>query len=109
RRLADPQARRGLFARGPGRGRGSAPGVPRRRDVHAILRRYQHGGLFGGITRNLYLGPSRALDELHVTARAEASGAPVPHVLCLALWPAAGSFWSALIGTREERGARDLC
>src|SRR5262249_14763984 len=24
-------------------------------------------------------------------------------------WPAAGPFWSALIGTREERGARDLC
>jgi serine/threonine protein kinase len=29
-------------------------------------------------------------------------------VLCLALWPAFGPFWSALIGTREERGARDL-
>lgn len=108
-RLADPDARRRLFARAPKRGRGAAPSVSLRRDVHTILRRYQHGGLFGGITRNLYLGPSRALDELHVTARAEASGAPVPHVLCLALWPAAGPFWSALIGTREERGARDLC
>jgi 3-deoxy-D-manno-octulosonic acid kinase len=107
-RLADPEARRRLFARAPKRGRGAAPSVSLRRDVHAILRRYQHGGLFGGITRNLYLGPSRALDELHVTARAEAQGAPVPHVLCLALWPAAGPFWSALIGTREERGARDL-
>jgi len=107
-RLADPDARRRLFARAPKRGRGAAPSVSLRRDVHAILRRYQHGGLFGSITKNLYLGPSRALDELHVTARAEASGAPVPHVLCLALWPAAGPFWSALIGTREERGARDL-
>ena len=108
-RLADPDARRRLFARAPKRGRGAAPSVSLRRDVHTILRRYQHGGLFGGITRNLYLGPSRALDELHVTSRAESSGAPVPHVLCLALWPAAGPFWSALIGTREERGARDLC
>jgi 3-deoxy-D-manno-octulosonic acid kinase len=107
-RLADPDARKRLFARAPKRGRGAAPSVSLRRDAHVVLRRYQHGGLFRGITRALYLGPSRALDELHVTARAEASGAPVPHVICLALWPAAGPFWSALIGTREERGARDL-
>lgn len=107
-RLADPRARKRLFARAPMRGRGAAPSVPLRRDVSVILRRYQHGGLFGGLTGMLHLGPSRALEELHVTARAEASGAPVPHVVCLALWPAAGPFWSALIGTREERDARDL-
>ena len=107
-RLADPQARKRLFARAPRRGRGAAPSVGLRRDVSVILRRYQHGGVFGGFTGMLHFGPSRALEELHVTARAEASGAPVPHVVCLALWPAAGPFWSALIGTREERGARDL-
>jgi len=107
-RLADPEARKRLFARAPKRGRGAVPSVALRRDTHVVLRRYQHGGLFGGLTGALYLGPSRALDELHVTARAEALGAPVPHVLCLALWPAAGPFWSALIGTREERAARDL-
>jgi 3-deoxy-D-manno-octulosonic acid kinase len=107
-RLADPDARKRLFARAPKRGRGAVPSVSLRRDAHVILRRYQHGGLLGGLTGSLYLGPSRALDELHVTARAEALGAPVPRVLCLALWPAAGPFWSALIGTREERGARDL-
>jgi 3-deoxy-D-manno-octulosonic acid kinase len=107
-RLADPNTRKRLFARAPRRGRGAVPSVSLRRDAHVVLRRYQHGGLFGGVTGSLYLGPSRALDELHVTARAEAMGAPVPHVLCLVLWPAAGPFWSALIGTREERGARDL-
>jgi len=107
-RLADPDARKRLFSRAPRRGRGAAPSVALRRDVSVILRRYQHGGVFGGFTGLLHLGPSRALDELRVTARAEASGAPVPHVICLALWPAAGPFWSALIGTREERGARDL-
>jgi 3-deoxy-D-manno-octulosonic acid kinase len=107
-RLADPDARKRLFARAPKRGRGSVPSVSLRRDAHVVLRRYQHGGLLGGLTGSLYLGPSRAVSELHVTARAEALGAPVPHVLCLALWPAAGPFWSALIGTREERSARDL-
>jgi len=107
-RLADPEARKRLFVRAPRRGRGAVPSVSLRRDTHVVLRRYQHGGLFGGITGSLYLGPARALEELHVTARAESMGAPVPHVLCLALWPAVGPFWSALIGTREERGARDL-
>lgn len=107
-RLADPGARKRLFSRAPRRGRGGAPSVALGRDVSVILRRYQHGGMLGGFTGMLHLGPSRALQELHVTARAEASGAPVPHVVCLALWPAAGPFWSALIGTREERGARDL-
>ncbi len=107
-RLADPRARKRLFSRAPRRGRGAAPSIELRRDVSVILRRYQHGGLLGGLTGMLHLGPSRALKELHVTARAEASGAPVPHVVCLALWPAAGPLWSALIGTREERGARDL-
>ncbi|HTO52087.1 MAG TPA: lipopolysaccharide kinase InaA family protein [Myxococcota bacterium] len=107
-RLADAEARKRLFVRAPRRGRGAVPSVSLRRDTHVVLRRYQHGGLLGGITGSLYLGPGRALEELHVTARAEAQGAPVPHVLCLALWPALGPFWSALIGTREERGARDL-
>jgi 3-deoxy-D-manno-octulosonic acid kinase len=107
-RLADADARRRLFARAPTRGRGAAPSVPLRRDVSMILRRYQHGGLLGRFTGMLHWGPSRALLELRVTARAEAAGAPVPHVVCLALWPAAGPFWSALIGTREERGATDL-
>jgi lipopolysaccharide export system permease protein len=86
-RLANPRARRRLFARAPKRGRGAAPSIPLRGDVSVILRRYQHGGLFGGLTGMLHLGPSRALEELHVTARAEASGAPVPHVVCLALSP----------------------
>jgi 3-deoxy-D-manno-octulosonic acid kinase len=107
-RLADPDARKRMFARAPSRGRGAVPSVPLRRDVSVILRRYQHGGLFGRLTGMLHWGPSRALLELRVTARAEAAGAPVPHVACLVLWPAAGPFWSALIGTREERGATDL-
>jgi 3-deoxy-D-manno-octulosonic acid kinase len=48
------------------------------------------------------------MTELTVTARAEEARAPVPHVLCVVLWPLAGPFWSALIGTREEPQAEDL-
>ena len=107
-RLADASVRRTLFQRAPVRGRGSTPRLTLGDDLAVVLRRYRHGGLLGRITGALYLGPERALSELRVTAQAEASGAPVPHVLCLALWPVAGPLWSAMIGTREEVDARDL-
>lgn len=107
-RLADPAARERLFARAPVRGRGAAPSVPITSAQSMILRRYRHGGLLGALTGALYLGPGRALAELRVAARAESLGAPVPHVVCLVLWPVWGPFWSALIGTREERAARTL-
>jgi 3-deoxy-D-manno-octulosonic acid kinase len=107
-RLADPSARRGYFSRAKRRGRGAAPLVPLRDGASVVLRRYRHGGLLGWLTGTLLLGPSRALSELDVTARAEASGAPVPRVLCLVLWPRWGPFWSAVIGTREEPEAEEL-
>ena len=107
-RLADPSMRRALFARAPRRGRGEAPSVELGGGAAMVLRRYRHGGLLAALAGTLFLGPARPLQELRVTARAEASGAPVPRVLCLVLWPVGGPFWSALIGTREERPARDL-
>lgn len=107
-RLADPAVRQALFARAARRGRGATPSVAVSPDQRMVLRRYQHGGTLAGLTGKRFLGPSRALQELEVTARAEASGAPVPHVLCLVLWPVWGPLWSALIGTREESQVEDL-
>jgi hypothetical protein len=107
-RLAEPGVRQSLFASAPRRGRASAPSVIVTPDIHMVLRRYRHGGLFGRITGPLYLGPARALTELDVTVRAENAGAPVPHVVCLILWPVLGPLWGAVIGTREERNATDL-
>ena len=107
-RLADARVRQGLFARAPRRGRGSAPSVELAGGRSLVLRRYRHGGLFAPLSRTLFLGPQRPLRELSVTARAEASGAPVPHVMCLVLWPVLGPLWSAVIGTHEVRPARDL-
>jgi len=107
-RLADPASRRAMFASGPRRGRGAAPSVTVTPDLSIVLRRYRHGGLLGKLTGSLFLGPARALTELKVTTRAERAGAPVPHVACLVLWPVVGPFWSAVIGTREERRATQL-
>jgi 3-deoxy-D-manno-octulosonic acid kinase len=107
-RLADAGTRDALFARAPRRGRGAVPSVALSDGTSLVLRRYRHGGLLGRLTGALYLGPARALAELRVTARAEELGAPVPHVLCLVLWPILGPLWSAVIGTREETQAIDL-
>ncbi len=107
-RLADPGVRRSLFARAPRRGRGTAPSVELNATTSVVLRRYRHGGLLARLTGALFLGVQRPLRELNVTSRAEASGAPVPHVLCLVLWPVLGPLWSAVIGTREERPAEEL-
>ena len=107
-RLADAEKREQLFARAPRRGRGNAPSVELNPRESIVLRRYRHGGLLGWLTGPLFWGPGRPLEELRVTARAEASGAPVPSVLCMIAWPVFGPFWSAIIGTREERTAHDL-
>ena len=107
-RLADASVREALFASAPRRGRGTAPTVSLSPDSAVVLRRYRHGGILGRFTGPLFLGPARALAELQVTARAESDGAPVPHVLCLVLWPILGPLWSAVIGTREEPSAVDL-
>ena len=107
--LADPGARRRLFARAPRRGRGAAPSASVRPGLDAVLRRYRHGGMLAPLLGSLYLGPGRALDELRISVEAHRAGAPVPRALCLVLWPRwGGLFWSALIGTREEPRARDL-
>lgn len=107
-RLADPRVRAGLFARAPRRGRGRTPSVALDPHTSMVLRHYRHGGLLAPLFGSLFRGPGRPLRELLVCARAEAAGAPVPRVLCLVLWPVFGPFWSALIGTREERPASEL-
>ncbi len=107
-RLADESVRSKLFMSAPRRGRGSAPTVTLDSGLSIVLRRYRHGGLLGGVTRGLLLGLRRPLAELDVSARAEALGAPVPHVVCVILWPVAGPLWSAMIGTREEPYAEEL-
>lgn len=107
-RLADVAFRRTHFSRAPRRGRGASPLLALGDGTSVVLRRYRHGGLFGRLTGPVLIGSGRALEEFHVTARAEAANAPVPHVLCLVLWPMWGPFWSAIIGTREESEAIEL-
>jgi len=107
-RLAEPAVLQTLFSQASRRGRGTTPVVTVNSDTQALLRRYRHGGLLRNLTGTLFVGPGRALRELHVTRSAELAGAPVPHVLCLVAHPVLGPLWSALIGTRLESQAHDL-
>jgi 3-deoxy-D-manno-octulosonic acid kinase len=107
-RLADAGAREALFERAQLRGRGRTPTVHLPNQHSLVLRRYRHGGLLGWLTANWLWGPSRARWELEVTVRAERADAPVPHVACVAAWPVAGPFWSALIGTVEIEDGEEL-
>ncbi len=69
---------------GVGRAHTARVGIPDG-GPHVVVRRLRHGGLLGGVLGDRYLGPTRVLRELEVTAGLRAAGAPVPDpVLALA-------------------------
>jgi 3-deoxy-D-manno-octulosonic acid kinase len=72
----------------------------------AVVRRLRHGGLLGPLLADRYFSPTRARDELSVTARLRAAGAPVPEpVFALAL--RRGACWTHVLATVFEEGAVD--
>lgn len=77
------------------------------RTARIHLRPVRHGGLLGPLWRDLVWGTGRPADELRVTARLAAAGAPVPEPVLVAAFRRAGPLWSAVVGTRHEEEARD--
>jgi len=57
-------------------GRSPHPSVPIKDGERMIVRRYSHGGMFGLITRNLYLFGSRSFRELALTEEIRSCGIP---------------------------------
>ena len=57
-------------------GRSPHPSVPIKDGERMIVRRYSHGGIFGLITRNLYLFGSRSFLELALTEEIRSCGIP---------------------------------
>lgn len=57
-------------------GRTLHPSVPLTEEKRIVIRRYLHGGLFGALTRDLYLSGSRSFRELVLTVQMRASGIP---------------------------------
>lgn len=73
-----------------------------------VVRHNLHGGLLAGLTRDLFLPPSRAPAELELARRLTHAGVPTPDVLMYGLTPVAGVFCRSDVVTREIVGGRDL-
>jgi len=72
-----------------------------------VLRRLLHGGLLGPLLGPAFLGMSRPLRELRVTAELRSAGAPVPRPALALGRRIAGPFWAPVVGTYLEPDAVD--
>jgi hypothetical protein len=76
--------------------------------VRAVVRHNRHGGLLAPITRDLFLPPTRAPQELSIALRLRELGVRTPEVLMYGISPAPFPFQRADVVTREVADARDL-
>jgi len=74
----------------------------------AVGKRFLHGGLIGHLLGGLYLGGSRAIDQVRAAARLQGAGVPTPEVLAGGSRRAAWLFRAQAIVTRELAGAQNL-
>jgi 3-deoxy-D-manno-octulosonic acid kinase len=76
--------------------------------VGAVVRHNRHGGLLAGLTRDLFLPPTRAPYELAVSLRLNALGVRTPDVLMYGVYHVAPLVRRSDVVTREIVGGRDL-
>lgn len=72
-----------------------------------VIRPCHHGGYWGRITRDLYLGPSRACRELSRSRTLRSKKIPTPEILAVLFYPA-GCFLRIDVVTAAVPEARDL-
>lgn len=90
-------------------GRGTAYAVPLpSSDVRVVVRHNRHGGLFGPLTGDRFLTPTRAPYELEVSLRLDEYGIATPQVLGYAIYHAGGVLRRSDVVTREIPHSRDL-
>ncbi len=89
-------------------GRTPHPCVPIRDGEWMVVRRYSHGGLLRGITRDLYLFGSRSLRETALTEEIRASGIPTVHLAGAIHHRVFPFFYRAYLLSLEIPSARDL-
>ena len=88
-------------------GRGTVVSAPFTGLGTVILRPCVHGGLWGRIARDLYLGPGRVRREIHRSERLTRLGIPTPRILAALFYPA-GPFFRMEVATSFIPGGRDL-
>jgi tRNA A-37 threonylcarbamoyl transferase component Bud32 len=90
-------------------GRDTAYAVPLPQCVErVVIRHNRHGGLFGALTRDFFLSPTRAPHELDASIRLASLGIPTPAIVAYALYPPGGLLQRSDIVSREIPGSRDL-
>jgi 3-deoxy-D-manno-octulosonic acid kinase len=76
--------------------------------TRVVVRHNRHGGALAPLTRDLFLGPTRAPHELTTSLRLAAAGVQTPDILMYGLQRVGGLFRRADVVTREVTDARDL-
>lgn len=89
-------------------GRGIAYAVPLATGDRVVVRRSRHGGLFGAIRDDRFLGATRAPRELELSITLRRLGVPTPEIVAYATYPAGAMFRRADVVTREVPRSRDL-
>jgi hypothetical protein len=90
-------------------GRGTSYAVPLPQStVRVVVRHNRHGGLFGRLTGDLFVSPTRAPYELEVSLALAKAGVPTPEIMAYALYPPGGVLQRSDVCSREIPGSRDL-
>jgi tRNA A-37 threonylcarbamoyl transferase component Bud32 len=76
--------------------------------VRVVVRHNRHGGLFGPITGDRFLSPTRAPYELEVSLELTRLGVPTPEIVAYALYPPGGVLQRSDVCSREIADSRDL-
>jgi hypothetical protein len=77
-------------------------------DTRLVVRHVRHGGMLASLTRDLFIGATRAGHELDVSLRLRDAGIATPEVLGYALYRVAPGVRRADVLTREIPDAVDL-
>ena len=89
-------------------GRTPHPCVPIKDGEWMVVRRYSHGGLLRGITRDLYLFGSRSFREAALTEEIRTSGIPTVHLVGAIHRRVFPFFYKSYLLSLEIPSARDL-
>lgn len=108
RHAMDSASLHAVAARTPGaralKGRGVAWAATLADGAEIVVRHSRHGGMLAPLTRDLFLAPTRAPQELAIALRLAEAGVPTPEVAAYAIYPAFGPFARADVATRLLRG-----
>ena len=90
-------------------GRGATYAVPLPQSAdRVVIRHNRHGGLFGPLTGDRFLSPTRAPLELETSLQLARLGVRTPEILAYALYPPGGVVQRADVCSREIANGRDL-